>query len=171
MSRPAISAVFALAPALFALLASGCTALASYPSWVGGGLATDVPLREAQEDANAERERAIIAKQPREVGAKHILIMHADSASRPDEVTRTRAEAYQRAQQVLTKIRGGASFDEMVKEFSDEPGAAQRVGDLGVFDRSQMVKPFSDAAFALKVGEVSEIVETKFGFHIIKRTE
>jgi len=59
----------------------------------------------------------------------------------------------------------------MVKAYSDEPGAVERAGDLGVFDRSQMVKPFADMAFALKVGEVSEIVETVYGFHIIKRTE
>jgi parvulin-like peptidyl-prolyl isomerase len=59
----------------------------------------------------------------------------------------------------------------MVKEYTDEPGGAERGGDLGVFDRGLMVKPFADAAFALKVGEVSEVVETKYGFHVIKRTE
>ena len=75
------------------------------------------------------------------------------------------------AQEALLKIRGGAAFEEVVKAYTDEPGGAERTGDLGVFDRTTMVKPFTDAAFALKIGEVSEIVETKFGFHIIKRTE
>ena len=59
----------------------------------------------------------------------------------------------------------------MVKQYTDEPGGAERSGDLGTFERGTMVKPFADAAFGLKVGEVSEVVETKYGFHIIRRTE
>ncbi|MFT3766588.1 MAG: peptidylprolyl isomerase [Minicystis sp.] len=156
---------------LIALFAAGCSSLATSPSWVGGGLAVTAPERIAAEEAKEERERRLIASQPSQIGAKHILIMHNDSQSKPPNLNRTRAEAQKRAQEVLLKIRGGASFDEMVKQFTDEPGGAERSGDLGVFDRGTMVKPFADAAFALKVGEVSEIVETKFGFHIIKRTE
>ncbi len=76
-----------------------------------------------------------------------------------------------RAPEALLKIRGGAPFEEVVKEYTDEPGGAERGGDLGVFDRATMVKPFADAAFALKVGEVSEVIETKYGYHVIKRTE
>ena len=97
--------------------------------------------------------------------------MHARSKSKPESVTRTREEARARADEALRKIRGGAAFEEIVKQYSDEPGSAERSGDLGTFERGQMVKAFADAAFALKVGEVSEIVETPFGFHIIKRTE
>src|SRR5436190_446872 len=97
--------------------------------------------------------------------------MHAQPQSRPEAVTRTREEAKNRAQEALLKLRGGADFDQMVKEYSDEPGGPERGGDLGIFERNQMVKSFGDAAFGLKVNEVSEVVETPFGFHIIKRTE
>ncbi len=170
MTRPPRPAIFALA-ALSAAGASACTALSSYPSWVGGGMAVESPVRVAAEEAREERERRLIASQPTKVGAKHILIMHDESASKPESVRRTREQAKQRAQAVLLKIRGGADFGELVKEFTDEPGGVERGGDLGVFERGTMVKPFADAAFALKVGEVSEVVETKYGFHIIKRTE
>jgi hypothetical protein len=170
MNRPSRFAILALA-ALAMPGASACTALASYPSWVGGGMSVEAPIRVAAEEAKEDRERRLIASQPSKVGAKHILVMHDESASKPDNIHRSRAEAFKRAQEVLLKIRGGADFGEMVKEFTDEPGGVERNGDLGVFERGTMVKPFADAAFALKVGEVSEVVETKYGFHIIKRTE
>ena len=156
---------------LIALACAGCGSLATSPSWIGGGLAVTAPERIAAQEAKEERERRLIASQPSQIGARHILVMHNDSQAKPPNLKRDRAEAMARAQEALLKIRGGAGFDEMVKQYTDEPGGAERTGDLGVFDRGTMVKPFADAAFALKIGEVSEIVETKFGFHIIKRTE
>lgn len=177
-SRAAMTSAFPrIAPALapFALLAlsatTACGTLATSPGWVGGGLETIAPLREAEEEATAERERQVIARQPHEIGARHILIMHAQSKSKPPNVTRTRDEARKRAEEVLAKVAKGASFEDLVVEYSDEPGATERHGDLGLFDRAQMVKPFADAAFSLQVGQVSGIVETPFGFHLIKRTE
>ena len=152
-------------------LALGCASLATSPSWTGGGLALSAPLREAEEEARVEKERERSAREPREIGAKHILVMHLESKSKPPSLTRTKEEARKRAQQCLVRVRSGESFDTLVKEYSDEPGAADRAGDLGVFEKGTMVKQFSDAAFSLKIGEVSEVVETPFGFHIIKRTE
>ena len=167
LALPRIAPAFAL----FALATASCGTLATSPDWVGGGLEVVGPLRVAAEDAAAEREREAIARQPNEIGARHILIMHAQSKSKPPSVTRSRAEARTRAEELLAKLRKGATFEELVTEYSDEPGANERHGDLGVFDRAQMVKPFADAAFALQVGQVSAIVETPFGFHVIKRTE
>lgn len=158
-----------LLPALASAL--GCTALATTPDWVGGGLAVEAPARAAAAEARDEQERKILASQPKEVGARHLLVMHDESLGKPESVTRTREEARRRAQEALLKIRAGEPFEQAVKEYTDEPGGAERNGDLGMFDRSTMVKPFADAAFALKVGEVSEVVETKYGFHVIKRTE
>lgn len=164
--RALLAALAACAPALPA-----CSTLATSPDWVGGGLAVSAPVREAEEDAAEERERQTIAKQPKQIGARHILIMHKGSKSKPEGLNRSRDEAKALAQEVILKIRGGAKFEDMVTEYSDEPGAADRGGDLGVFERHVMVKQFADAAFALRVGEISEVVESPFGFHIIKRTE
>ncbi len=149
---------------------SGCGALATSPSWVGGGLATTGPLRLAQEESAETQERTRVSTEPEEIGARHILVMHDGSQSKPEELSRTRDAALARAKECLQKLRGGAKFSELVHEYSDEPGASERGGDLGVFKRAVMVKNFSDAAFVLQVGEVSEIVETAYGFHLIKRT-
>ena len=111
--------------------------------------------------------------EPKSIRAQHLLVMHQGSRSAPPTVVRTREEARARAEEALAKVREGASMDETIARYSEEPGAAQREppGDLGEFSRKRMVKKFSDAAFKLQVGEVSGVVETEFGFHVIKRLE
>lgn len=152
------------------LLATGCGAVATGPSWVGGGMAMTGPARIAQQEAAWAAARAKVDAEPDEISARHVLVMHKASQARPDGVTRSREEALARAQECLEKVRAGADFNDLVNEYSDEPGAPQRQGDLGSFKRGTMVQSFSDAAFSLKVGEVSDIVETSYGFHVIKRT-
>lgn len=85
-----------------------------------------------------------------EVQASHILV-----------------DSEKEAEDILVKINEGDDFAELAKEFSTCP-SAEKGGDLGVFVKGQMVKEFEDAAFALEVGEISDIVKTDFGFHIIK---
>ena len=89
--------------------------------------------------------------------------------AKPD-IKRTKDEAKKRAQQVAARAKKGDDFAELAKTMSDGP-SGPRGGALGKFTRDRMVKPFADAAFALKPGGVSGIVETNFGFHVIKRTE
>jgi parvulin-like peptidyl-prolyl isomerase len=151
--------------------ACGCGALASSPSWAGGGLAVSGPLRVADEEAKERSESQKLASQPKEISARHVLVMHAGSRAKPESVTRTREEAKTRAQECLQKLRAGGEFAELVREYSDEPGAAERGGDLGSFGREVMVQSFTNAAFDLKVNEVSEVVETPYGFHVIQRTK
>ena len=101
-------------------------------------------------------------QQPESVKASHILIKVEENAS-PEE----KAKAKARILEIKKKIDEGADFAEMAKKFSEGPSAANS-GDLGYFRRGQMVKPFEDAAFALKPGEMSDVVETRFGYHLIK---
>ncbi len=67
--------------------------------------------------------------------------------------------------------RRGARFEELVDEYTDEPNAKARGGDLGSFRRGQMVHEFQEAVESLRVGEVSGVVETPFGFHLVLRTK
>src|SRR5689334_25409855 len=108
---------------------------------------------------------------PEEISAQHLLVMYEGSKSAPKSIKRTREEARARATEALDAIKRGQDFDKVVSAYTDEPGGAARRGALGKFTRDRMVKAFSDAAFALEVGEVSPVVESPFGFHVIRRLE
>jgi peptidyl-prolyl cis-trans isomerase NIMA-interacting 1 len=108
---------------------------------------------------------------PDAIIAQHILVAYKNAKRAPKGVTRTKAEAKARAEEALTKVRTGASFEDAVKEYSDDAGSADRLGSVGKFRRTDMDPSFSAAAFALRVGQVSDVVETPFGFHLIKRTQ
>lgn len=154
-----------------ALSLTACTTVTSGPSWVGGTKADFAPARFAKEEAELKRQADEIIREPKSIGAKHILVMHKDSERKPPNVTRTREEAKARAEEALKAVRSGASFDDMVLKYSDEPGSDESHGSVGVFEKKVMVKAFADVAFKLEVGQVSDIVETPFGFHIIQRTQ
>jgi peptidyl-prolyl cis-trans isomerase C len=104
-------------------------------------------------------------KQPEQVKASHILIKVA-----PDAEESIKVQARKKIETVQKKVRQGEDFGLLAKANSEGP-TAQRDGDLGYFHRGRMAKPFEDAAFALNVGEVSGIVETQFGYHLIKVTD
>jgi parvulin-like peptidyl-prolyl cis-trans isomerase-like protein len=112
-----------------------------------------------------------VSSQPVEISARHLLIAYKGALRASPGIGRSKAEALARAEEAQKRAAGGEDFVALVKQYSDEPGAADRGGDLGKFDRQSMVPAFANAAFALKVGEVSAVVETQFGFHVIKRTE
>jgi peptidyl-prolyl cis-trans isomerase D len=102
---------------------------------------------------------------PEQRRASHILVKLEAGASAAD-----RDKATARARALLTQARGGADFAALAKAQSQDPGSASQGGDLGFFPREAMIKPFADAAFGMKVGEISDLVETEFGLHIIRLT-
>jgi peptidyl-prolyl cis-trans isomerase C len=114
---------------------------------------------ETKEFYNANLDRF---KQPEEVKASHILIKVDAEATEPQKT-----EARKKIEDIQGKLKKGDDFSALAKEYSEGPSSS-RGGDLDYFKRGQMVKPFEDAAFALEIGQVSEIVETPFGLHLIK---
>jgi len=101
-------------------------------------------------------------KKPEQVRASHILIKLESGA---DDTQK--AEAKKKIEEIQKMIEDGGDFAELARTHSQGPSSVQG-GDLGYFERQKMVKPFSDAAFKLQPGQISPIVETRFGFHIIK---
>src|SRR5258708_1799656 len=101
---------------------------------------------------------------PDTVIAQHLLVAYKTAKHAPKTVTRGKAEAKARAAEALAKIQSGTTFEDAVREYSDDAGSADRLGSVGKFHRDDMAPAFSDAAFALRVGQVSAVVETPFGF-------
>lgn len=97
------------------------------------------------------------------VHARHILFrVNPDASAEEVEAVKNKA------QEILKLARAGQDFATLAKNYSEDPGSAKNGGDLGYFTQSQMIKEFADAAFAMKPGEISDLVRTAFGFHIIK---
>lgn len=112
-----------------------------------------------------EENKEMFSGQPEQVTASHILLGVDPGASED-----ARAEKLEQAQGLLEQVHNGAEFADLAREYSTCPSSA-RGGDLGSFTRNRMVAPFEEAAFAMEPGEVSDIVETDFGYHIIKVTD
>ena len=104
-----------------------------------------------------------------QVGARHILIAFKGSpAAQAGKPELTEEQAKAKAEDIRKKIAGGASFEELAKTESDDTGSGANGGALGEFGRGQMVPEFEKAAFEAKVGDVTPVVRTQFGYHIIK---
>jgi peptidyl-prolyl cis-trans isomerase C len=98
-----------------------------------------------------------------EVRARHILLLY------PDQPTSTQLDSIRAlAEQLRDRALGGADFENLAREYSEDPGSAGRGGDLGYFGRGLMVPPFEEAAFSLEPGEISDVVETQYGLHVIR---
>jgi len=105
-------------------------------------------------------------KQTAQVKASHIMIMvdsNADQAKKD--------EAKKKLEKIMKRLKAGEDFAALAKEVSEDANSKDNGGDLDYFSKGQMVQAFEDAAFALKKGEISDIVETEYGYHIIKLTD
>lgn len=119
--------------------------------------------------AYGPREVVATEEAPRVVGALQILVAWKGAELAPPTVTRSRDEARRRAEEALAKVKEGAiPFAELATTYSDDVSKAAG-GAMGNFERSAVPPALADAAFALKVGELSGIVETARGFHIVRR--
>jgi peptidyl-prolyl cis-trans isomerase D len=107
------------------------------------------------------QQNASMYSTPEQVRASHILLKTEG---------KDKAEVRKQAEQVLAKVKAGGDFAALAKQYSEDTSKDQG-GDLDYFGRGRMVKPFEDAAWALEVGQTSGIVESEFGFHIIKLTD
>jgi len=126
-------------------------------------LTTWMQANQADVDKEFERQRHRYTGLEKQVRARHILLK-VDSQA--DEATKIATR--ERAAQVLARVRSGEDFLAVAKEVSEDTGSAKVGGDLGYNPRGRMVAPFDDAQFTLAVGTISDLIETQFGFHIIR---
>ncbi len=129
--------------------------------WAQETLSKDIQVSDAEihDYYTANQARFVQSEQ---VNARHVLVKLAPNASEAES-----AAARRKIEQILERAKAGADFAELAKAQSEGPTAPQG-GDLGFVPRGAMVKPFEDAAFALKPGEISDVVRTQYGLHIIK---
>ncbi|HET7062192.1 MAG TPA: peptidylprolyl isomerase, partial [Nitrosospira sp.] len=128
-------------------------------------LAKQIAVTDEEAEKYFDEHRAEF-EQAEERRASHILINAPESAPEAEK-----SAARTKAQQLLTQIRQAPqNFEKLAGEHSQDSGTAQKGGDLGFFSRNMMVKSFEDAVFQMKLNEISDVVESNFGFHIIKLT-
>lgn len=135
--------------------------IAYTPDKFAAGAPTEEEVAAFYQDNLATRFR-----QPLEVRARHILIKAPQGAD-----AATRDEARKKIEDIEKKLKAGADFEKLASEQSQDEGSAKQGGDLGFFGKGRMVKPFEEVALKLSPGETSGIVETPFGFHLIRVEE
>jgi hypothetical protein len=151
---------------VIAVLACACGGGAAAPAATPAS--SDTAPRGKQCLADAAAPRTPRADAPQKIGVSHVLVRHAD-LDRPQGAKRSREAACLRALEAREKLEAGGSWADVVREYGDAGQDTQ--GGLGRVARDELDPAFADAAFALDVNELSYVVETQRGFHVILRTE
>jgi len=125
-------------------------------------LAGNLTPSNSEIEENYEHSLKTVFTHPEQAHARHILI-----GVPPDATPQQKAAAKAKAEELLQKLKTGVDFAKLARENSDDPSNKDNGGDLGYFTRDEMIKPFADAAFNLKPGEMT-VVETQYGFHVIR---
>ncbi len=158
------------------LKAQGLTHDQLLAKWTDGELAKEVLIRELKVDIKPDEikkfydENPSQFEEPETVRASHILLSTRDPETNKELSDEKKAAKHKLAEELLKRARAGEDFAKLAKEYSEDPGSKDKGGEYK-FPRGQMVKEFETAAFALKTNEVSDIVTTQFGYHIIKLSE
>jgi parvulin-like peptidyl-prolyl isomerase len=129
----------------------------------------DVHSRALQEAKNKALEAAQPGAKVETATASHILIRYAGALRTSADVTRSKEDARKLAEQVLQKVQASGDFAAVANEYTEDPTGKGNGGKLGTFPKGRMVPEFDQQVFALQPGGVSGVVETGFGFHLIKR--
>ncbi len=165
------------APALQQALASEQLTLEEYRELVAGQIRTEgmietyilqVQRERGAPQVSEEELREFFELQREAAGERPEMISFKQVVVAPTPSDSARAAALAEAEDIREQIRDGAELEELARRYSDDEGSRQQGGDLGWFRRGDMVSDFSDAVFDMRAGEVSPVVESPFGFHIIK---
>jgi peptidyl-prolyl cis-trans isomerase D len=139
---------------------------ARYVAYKPADFAAQVEIKDGEIAEQYELQKDERFTEPEQIRARHILVKVASGAS--DDV---KAKARQKAEDLLAKVKAGEDFAALAKKSSDDDATARNGGDLGFFSHGQMTPEFEAAAFALEPGKVSDVVESPFGFHVIRVEE
>jgi peptidyl-prolyl cis-trans isomerase D len=139
---------------------------ARYVTYRPADFLSQVELKEGDVSEYYELHKEDRFTDPEQVRARHILVKVA-----PDATEDAKAAARKKAQDLLAAVKAGGDFAAIAKKSSEDPGSAAKGGDLGFFARGRMAPEFENVAFTLEPGGVSDVVETAFGFHVIKVEE
>jgi parvulin-like peptidyl-prolyl isomerase len=126
----------------------------------------DLGLDKKEEEEIANLAKFLGRMVSEQVRARHILVAVDKNATMEEK-----SAALKKVKKIQQELKGGADFSELAQKYSDDPGSKSRGGDLGFFAKNDMVPEFEKTAFSLNVGQVSEPVQTEFGYHIIKVEE
>ena len=131
----------------------------------------DVSISSEQVEDYYNENKETLFKVPEKVKISHILITFSSEGEDSEAGEKRREEALDKIKYVKVQLEEGGEFEELAKKYSDDESSSANGGDLGYVSEGQLIEELGEAAFLMDVGEVSEIIETSYGFHLIKVTD